>query len=63
MRARLAAMAAPREADSPRAAALRAVLRDAALMAQVTASVERWPARTDDQRATIAALIGRPRAT
>ena len=38
MRARLAAMAAPRDSDSPRLAKLRAVLRDEPLMAHVTAA-------------------------
>jgi len=36
MRARLAAMAAPRDSDDAELAALRAVLRDEALMAHVT---------------------------
>jgi hypothetical protein len=40
MRARLAAMAAPRASDSPRLAKLR----DESLMAHVTANVEQWPA-------------------
>jgi hypothetical protein len=57
MRARLAAMAAPRETDSPRVAALRAILRDEALMAHVTAHVEQWPPLSEDQAATLAALL------
>ncbi|MGC4771544.1 hypothetical protein ACLQ25_21565 [Micromonospora sp. DT44] len=61
MRARLAAMAAPRDSDDPELAALRAVLRDEALMAHVTANVDRWPPLTDAQRATVAALLGRRR--
>ncbi len=56
MRARLAAMAAPRDTDDPELAALRAVLRDEALMAQVTANVDRWPPLTEEQRETIALL-------
>jgi hypothetical protein len=36
MRARLAAMAAPRDSDNEELAALRAILRDEALMARVT---------------------------
>ncbi|MFI7211689.1 hypothetical protein ACIBP4_12675 [Micromonospora maritima] len=56
MRARLAAMAAPRDSDDPELAALRAVLRDEALMAHVRANVDRWPPLTDEQRDTIASL-------
>ncbi|NLU81116.1 hypothetical protein HCA58_22795 [Micromonospora sp. HNM0581] len=56
MRARLAAMAAPRDTDDPELAALRAVLRDQALMAHVTANVDRWPPLTEEQRDTIASL-------
>lgn len=59
MRARLAAMAAPRDSDSPRLAKLRAVLRDQALMAYVTANVEQWPPLSEEQRDTLAALLGR----
>jgi len=59
MRARLAAMAAPRDSDTPRVAALRAVLRDDALMAHVTANVERWPPLSEEQREALAALLGR----
>jgi hypothetical protein len=62
MRARLAAMAKPRDDDSPKAAALRAILRDQRLMARVTANVESWPPLTDDQRETLAALL-HPRHT
>jgi hypothetical protein len=51
MRMRLAAMAAPRESDNASLAALRRVLRDERLMAQVTATVEAWPPLTDEQRA------------
>lgn len=61
MRARLAAIAAPRDTDDPELAALRAVLRDEALMAHVRANVDRWPPLTDAQRATVAALLGRRR--
>jgi len=61
MRARLAAMAAPRDTDDPELAALRAILRDQALMAHVTANVDQWPPLTDAQRATVAALLGRRR--
>ncbi|GAA4690822.1 hypothetical protein Prum_000040 [Phytohabitans rumicis] len=60
MRARLAAMAAPRDSDDAELAALRAVLRDEALMAHVTANVERWPPLTEQQRETIAALLNPP---
>jgi hypothetical protein len=56
MRARLAAMAAPRDTDDPELATLRAVLRDDALMAHVTANVDRWPPLTEEQRETIASL-------
>ena len=59
MRARLAAMAAPRDSDSPRLAKLRAVLRDQALMAHVTANVEQWPPLSEEQRETFAALLDR----
>ena len=59
MRARLAVMAAPRASDTPRVAALRAVLRDQALMAHVIAIVERWPPLTEEQREALAALLGR----
>lgn len=59
MRARLAAMAEPRPDDSPHVAALRAVLRDEALMAYVTANVDRWPPLTDDQRDALAMLLDR----
>ena len=40
MRTRLAAMATPREGDSPSVAALRAILREEALMAHVIANVD-----------------------
>jgi hypothetical protein len=59
MRARLAAMAAPRDSDSPRLAKLRAVLRDETLMAHVRANVEQWPPLTDEQRDTLAARLHR----
>lgn len=59
MRARLAAMATPRDDDSPRVAALRAILRDEALMAHVIANVEQWPPLTDEQRETLGALLHR----
>jgi len=61
-RARLAAMAQPRPGDTARTAALRAMLRDEALMAQVTANVDAWPDPTEQQRQTIAALLHRPSA-
>ncbi|MDQ7905982.1 hypothetical protein RB614_15830 [Phytohabitans sp. ZYX-F-186] len=57
MRARLAAMAAPRDTDNEQMAALRAILRDEALMAHVTANVERWPPLSDEQRETLGALL------
>ena len=61
MRARLAAMATPpRESDSPRMAALRAILRDQALMAHVTANVDQWPPLSDEQARTLAALLHTP---
>jgi len=59
-RARLAAMAQPRPGDSPHTAALRAMLHDQTLMAQVTANVDAWPEPTEEQRQTIAALWHRP---
>jgi hypothetical protein len=52
-------MAAPRDSDTPRVSALRAVLRDEALMAHVTANVEQWPPLSDEQRDILAALLGR----
>ncbi|RSM74189.1 hypothetical protein DMB66_01895 [Actinoplanes sp. ATCC 53533] len=58
MRARLAAMAAPRDRDSARLAKLRAVLRNESLMAHVTANVEQWPPLSGEQRDTLAALLG-----
>jgi hypothetical protein len=59
MRARLAAMATPRDSDSPQLAKLRAVLRDETLMAHVRANVEHWPPLSDEQRDTLAALLDR----
>lgn len=59
MRARLAAMAAPRDSDTPRLAALRAIRRDEALMAHVTANVEQWPPLSEEQRETLGALLQR----
>jgi hypothetical protein len=59
MRARLAAMATPRDGDSPRVAELRAILRDEALMAHVTANVEQWPPLSEEQRETLGALLQR----
>jgi hypothetical protein len=38
------------------------MLRDEALMAQVTANVDAWPEPTEEQRQTIAALLHRPSA-
>ncbi|WP_204009968.1 hypothetical protein [Virgisporangium aurantiacum] len=58
VRARLAAMAAPRNSDDAELAALRAALRDERLMRHVIAIVERWPALTAEQREVIAALLG-----
>jgi hypothetical protein len=52
----------PTPGDSPHTAALRAMLRDQALMAQVTANVDTWPEPTEQQRQTIAALWHRPTA-
>lgn len=59
MRARLAAMAVPRESDTPQMAALRAVLRDESLMEHVRANVEQWPPLSEEQRDTLAALLDR----
>ena len=59
MHARLAAMAEPRDGDTPHVAALRAVLRDEVLMAYVTANVDQWPPLTDEQREALAVLLGR----
>jgi len=64
MRARLAAMARPRDDDDDELAALRAVLRDQQLMAQVVATVEQWPPLDDEQREVLAAMLNparRPR--
>jgi hypothetical protein len=61
MRARLAAMAAPRDSDDAELAALRAVLRDEELMAHVIANVEQWPPLTDEQREILGALLNPPR--
>jgi hypothetical protein len=57
MRARLAAMARPREDDDAELAALRAVLRDQRLMAQVIATVEQWPPLDDEQHEALAAML------
>lgn len=57
MRARLAAMSAPRPSDDPETARLRSLLRDWEAMAEVTATVDQWQPATDDQRATLAALL------
>jgi hypothetical protein len=38
------------------------MLRDEALMAQVTANVDAWPEPTEEERQTIAALLHRPTA-
>lgn len=56
MRARLAAMARPRDTDDPELAALRAVLRNEAVMAYAIPNVDRWPPLTDEQRETIASM-------
>jgi hypothetical protein len=61
MRARIAAIAAPRDSDDPQSAALRAVLRDERLMAHVIANVDNMPPLTDEQLDTIAALLNRSR--
>jgi hypothetical protein len=53
-------MSQPRPDDSPELARLRGVLRDAALMERVCATVDGWPDPTEEQLATIAALC-RPR--
>lgn len=63
MHARLDAMATPRDTDNEQMAALRAILRDEALMAHVTANVEQWPPLSDEQRETLAALLNRSRRT
>jgi hypothetical protein len=59
MRARLAAMAAPREGDTASVAELRVILRDDTLMAHVVANVETWPPLGDEQRDLLAALLHR----
>jgi hypothetical protein len=59
MRARLAAMAAPRAGDSVQVAGLRAILRDQDLMAHVLSNVEQWPALSDDQRDVLGSLLQR----
>ena len=62
MRARLAAMATPRDTDDAELAALRAVLRDQRLMTQVMATVDQWPEPDEQQRETIAVMLN-PRQT
>jgi hypothetical protein len=47
------------DSDGPRMAKLRAVLRDESLMAHVHAIVEQWQPLSDEQRDTLAALLGR----
>jgi hypothetical protein len=59
MRARLAAMTAPRQGDTASVALLRAILRDETLMAHVVANVEAWPPLSDDQCDLLAALLHR----
>ncbi|MFI9643945.1 hypothetical protein ACIG87_28515 [Micromonospora sp. NPDC051925] len=56
-------MSAPRDDDDEEVAALRAVLRNEALMAHVIANVERMPPLTDEQREIVGALFNRPART
>lgn len=56
----LAAVGRPRPDDDPQTAALRRVLRDRRYMARVAVAVDQWPALTDEQRDTVAAIL-RPR--
>jgi hypothetical protein len=54
---RLAAIAQARPGDDQPTEQLRRALRDRQYMAHVAAAVDSWPALTDDQRDTIAALL------
>jgi hypothetical protein len=54
-------MSQPRPGDDPHTAALRAMLRDPALMADVIANLGDWEP-TEEQRHTIAALLHPPTA-
>ncbi len=55
--ARLAAIARVRPGDDRATEQLRRALRDQQYMVHVAAAVDRWPALTDDQRDTVAALL------
>lgn len=57
LRARLAAMSAPRLSDDPETVRLRSLLRDWEAMAEVTATVDQWQPITEEQRETLAALL------
>jgi hypothetical protein len=50
-------MATPRADDDAELAALRAIMRDQKLMADVIATVDQWPDPDDEQRETIAAML------
>jgi hypothetical protein len=53
----LAAIGQPRPSDDWPTERLRRALRNRQYMARVAAAVDQWPALTDDQRDTIAALL------
>lgn len=53
----LAAIGRPRPDDDPQTAAIRRALRDRRYMARVAVAVDQWPALTDEQRDTVAALL------
>jgi hypothetical protein len=55
--AQLAVIGQPRPGDDRRTEQLRRALRNRHYMAHVAAAVDHWPALTDDQRDTVAALL------
>jgi hypothetical protein len=55
--AQLAAIGQPCPGDDRRTEQLRRALRNRHYMAHVAAAVDHWPALTDDQRDTVAALL------
>ncbi|GAA3103989.1 putative metal-dependent phosphotriesterase family hydrolase [Kribbella aluminosa] len=60
MRARLEAMAQPRDSDNPAVAELRAALRDPVLMAGVVDEIADTWDFTPEQLDTLAVLLRRP---
>jgi hypothetical protein len=63
MRTRLAAMATARATDTASVAQLRAILRDATLMAHVVTNVDQWAPLSEEQRELLAALLHRGHRT